>query len=292
MTAVRIFALSDLHVDNLPNRKWVEQLSRQDYREDLLIIAGDVSDDLTMLERIFRQLRERFARLAFVPGNHELWIRQNRFTHSLEKWERVQEVCQQNGVLVKPFKIGEGDSHPVWVVPLFSWYIRPEEGEGSLFLPKPGEDQSLRMWADNYYIRWPFAGNGAEAARYFLRMNETTLKQSYDAPVISFSHFLPRQELMFPPNFDPTEARKRDRYPSFNFSRVAGCIQLERQIRLLGSLVHIYGHQHRNRHRLLEGVHYLSHCLGYPAERENGQIEGIEQGPRLVWDTSRGFAAL
>ena len=76
-----------------------------------------------------------------------------------------------------------------------------------------------------------------------------------------------------------------DPNPSFNFSRVAGSAGLERQIRRLGSVIHVYGHQHYNRHRIIDGIRYISHCLGYPQERANGQIAGVEDSPKMIWNT-------
>src|SRR5262249_33190939 len=117
---------------------------------------------------------------------------------------------------------------------------------------------------------------------------------NYDAPVISFSHFLPRTDLMFPPQtrggghpaFWPARA-------GFNFSRVAGTWALDQQIRELGSRVHAYGHKHRNKSVLIDGVVYVSHCLGYPHERKSGRIGHFEAGPRLIWDCGRpAFAGI
>jgi hypothetical protein len=62
----------------------------------------------------------------------------------------------------------------------------------------------------------------------------------------------------------------QDRAPEFNFTRVAGCRQLDEQLRMLGSVLHLYGHQHRNRDRMIDGVRYVSHCLGYPPEWREG----------------------
>jgi len=51
-------------------------------------------------------------------------------------------------------------------------------------------------------------------------------------------------------------------------------------------LIHIYGHQHRNRRWFFDGVLYISHGLAYPRERSTGRIRGVAAGPKLVWDTS------
>lgn len=46
------------------------------YREqDVLILSGDVSDDLAILRATLASLRRTFGRVFFVPGNHDLWLR-------------------------------------------------------------------------------------------------------------------------------------------------------------------------------------------------------------------------
>jgi len=77
---------------------------------------------------------------------------------------------------------------------------------------------------------------------------------------------------------DPERIKKFDRSPEFNFSRVAGSELIEKQIRQVGSKLHVYGHQHINRDREIDGIRYAAHCLGYPNERKRGVIKGIEQG--------------
>ena len=56
---MRVFAVSDVHVDYSPNLQWVEQLSTSDYQHDVLILAGDVSDSLPLLIRCFQALTRR-----------------------------------------------------------------------------------------------------------------------------------------------------------------------------------------------------------------------------------------
>ena len=160
-------------------------------------------------------------------------------------------------------------------MPLQSWDVRPEEGAGSLFVPKQGEDPTLSMWADNYFVRWPVRQNAHPPAHYLMALNEPHVVRRFEGPIISFSHFLPRRDLIFATDAEraANPRSRKDEYPTFNFSRVAGCEHLDAQIRQLGSSVHVYGHQHRNRRRSVDGVLYVSNCLGYPRDRL-GQVLG------------------
>jgi hypothetical protein len=98
-------------------------------------------------------------------------------------------------------------------------------------------------------------------------MNEPRVR-SYDCPVVSLSHFLPRRDLL-----PPVESLWFQRLPE-----VAICEPLEDQIRRLGSVVHVFGHSHINCDLRLDGVRYVQHALRYPRER-NQQTEIV----KLVW---------
>lgn len=289
---MRLFALSDIHVDYPENMLWIKQLSNTDYQEDSLLLAGDATHDMGKLEECFNILQAKFRTLFFVPGNHELWVMKGERGDSLDKFHRILDHCASRDVLTKPTRLTEGDQ-AAWVVPLFSWYVMPEQGSCSLFIPKQGGDSGIKVWSDSYFVKWPTFAQGT-AADYFLTLNQPYLG-SYDAPVISFSHFLSRQDLMFQygTKMDDVFARAAQ-FPTnpaeagegFNFSRVAGTRALEAQVRALGSRVHIHGHQHRNRFRVEAGILYVSHCLGYKHERIKGILPQVEAGPLQVWDTS------
>ena len=286
---MRVFALSDIHVDYDENLRWIENLPRNEYANDVLIIAGDISHDRELFVRALGELRSRFCRVFFVPGNHDLWLRASDSGTSLDKCEQLLAVCRQMDVQTEPACVHSGNHEPaVWIVPVYSWYVKPEEDPAeTLFVPKRGEDPCMRMWVDNRAIRWPSFNKQMTPAAYFLSRNGTIPESQGDAVIISFSHFVPRRELLFPtlrelkalglPLIDPQ--------PRFNFSRVAGCHGLERAIRSLRSRIHLYGHQHRNRQRHLDGITYISHCLGYPRERIQGRIAQTIREPLLIWDT-------
>ena len=63
----------------------------------------------------------------------------------------------------------------------------PDEGPASLYVQKPGEDPTLRMWSDRRFVRWPDLDPHACAADYMLSMNDGRFDAEYDAPVISFT---------------------------------------------------------------------------------------------------------
>jgi predicted phosphodiesterase len=273
----RFYAVSDIHVDYAQNMDWVMSLSTQRYLDDVLIVAGDVSDNLARLEQALCCLRARFARVFFVAGNHEMWIRRDECADSWEKYHAINRMCRSIGVDIEAKQLGAaGLGGAVWVVPLRSWYVGPEEGDDTLYIDKPGEDPTLSMWADKYFVRWPDSVRGDRAiAHLLLTLNPQFLAGAVpDAPVITFSHFLPRRDLIFSTDAEAAAnpGLRKDAYPEFNFSRVAGCALIDVQLRQLGASVHVYGHQHRNRDRMVDGVRYVSNCLGYPAER-NGDAD-------------------
>jgi hypothetical protein len=79
--------------------------------------------------------------------------------------------------------------------------------------------------------------------------------------VISYSHFVPRQELL-------PEKRMLLPHAANVLPKVAGSVLLEEQIRRLAPDVHVFGHTHVNVDVTIEGVRYLQWALGNPKPRE------------------------
>ena len=50
------------HVDYRENLDWIESLSRERYRQDVLLLAGDVTDDLRLLGSTLRALKSRLPK--------------------------------------------------------------------------------------------------------------------------------------------------------------------------------------------------------------------------------------
>ncbi|MET0621456.1 MAG: metallophosphoesterase [Pyrinomonadaceae bacterium] len=245
---MRIFASSDLHTDFADNWRLVRELSTQAFIADTLIVAGDVADDLGVIEGTLKMLRARFRHVCYLPGNHELWVRDAAYD-SVEKFERVMELCRRLGVHTQPVEL-DGCR----VVPLFSWYDADDARAAIADYPE------LEGWADFYFCKWP-SGMDLPVADFFLRLNEPHLK-SYDRPVITFSHFAPRADLL--------PAPERLRFKAL--FKVASCDRLEEQLRRVGAAVHVFGHSHIACDRVIDNVRYVQSPLRYPRERRTAEF--------------------
>merc|ERR1719162_29393 len=97
----RIWAMSDLHTDCPENLKFVEKVDPLAHREDTLLVAGDVSDDVNVVRHTLRCLRAKFAAVFYTAGNHELWVVRQKLQKdldSLKKLKQLDEMCAQEGI--------------------------------------------------------------------------------------------------------------------------------------------------------------------------------------------------
>ena len=238
---MRVFAISDIHIDYQENEQWLLGLSSVDYLEDLLILAGDVTDDLQLLEQCFNDLSVKFQKVLFVPGNHELWVVRDNISTSFEKYKKICELANNYDISMQAYH-----TDSLSIVPLLGWY------DFSFAEPSP---QLMEVWMDFRACVWPGNLQMPDITDYFLKKNKAFL-QTNNQTLISFSHFLPRIDLM--PDFIPYSLRYL--YP------VLGSVLLDEQIRLLKPNIHVYGHSHVNRQVNIGGIQYINNAFGYPSE--------------------------
>lgn len=73
---LRVFVVSDLHTDYSENMEWVKCLSTTKHKNDVLLVAGDVAETYKNFFLTMSLLKDRFEHVLYVPGNHDLWCRQ------------------------------------------------------------------------------------------------------------------------------------------------------------------------------------------------------------------------
>jgi len=239
---MKVFATSDIHLDYPENQKWLSNLSALDYQDDVLILAGDITDNLTLLRHCFDCLSPKFKRVMFVPGNHELWVIRDDHVSSIDKYHSVCKLARDHGIDMHVYKNGD-----LSIVPLQSWY------DFSFGQPNTKLND---CWMDFRACVWPNNESAAEISHFFLSKN-TEFLNTQNHTLISFSHFLPRIDLM--PSYIPK---------SMDFLHpVMGAASLEKQIRQLSPKIHVYGHSHVNQKIEMDGIYYINNAFGYPSEK-------------------------
>jgi hypothetical protein len=129
---MRLLAISDLHVGFEANRRALETL--RDHPEDWLILAGDLGETLEHVAVVLDAVVPRFAKVLFVPGNHELWTLQNGpgALRGVAKYEALVALCRRYGVSTPEdeYPVWRGPGPPCVVAPLFLLYdysFRPDD---------------------------------------------------------------------------------------------------------------------------------------------------------------------
>lgn len=121
----KLFAVSDLHVGHKGNRPVTEEIVPES-PDDWLIVAGDVAERTDDLRWALGLLASRFAKVFWVPGNHELWTtaRDPVQLKGRARYDYLVRICRELGVLTPedPYTVWEGEGGPATVVPMFLLY--------------------------------------------------------------------------------------------------------------------------------------------------------------------------
>mmetsp|Transcript_9707 Transcript_9707/g.16966 ORF Transcript_9707/g.16966 Transcript_9707/m.16966 type:complete len:490 (+) Transcript_9707:70-1539(+) len=307
----RLWAISDIHTDYAANLAMIEKLDPVAYHKDVLIVAGDIADDLDVFRKTLRSLRSKFAFVFFVAGNHDLWVRKQKGTDSFQKLQQLDEICKEEGVETRPrfFKISSRDI--IWIVPLLSWHCQNFDSEmDGWWKHTPKRKKKKRLSSDYLFCKWPTPFDQADdsVASHVDVMNDkrvleyssngrARLKRLFNGAreaghvVISFSHFLPRIELL-----------PRKRYLARpTLAKVVGSPYLGRRLQQLRPDVHVFGHSHFSWDQKLDGIRYISPAMGMRRDRASGAIgladdllanhdKELSPAPMwLIWDIKQGF---
>lgn len=268
-----LLAISDLHVGFADNREIVRRLE-PDTDRDWLLVAGDVGETFADVEWALGLLRDRFATVAWVPGNHELWTPREDPVQSRgeARYHQLVRMCQDLGVVTPEdtFPLWRGEGGPVTVAPLFVLY-------DYTFLPDgyPTRQAALErayqtgvvctdeflLHPDPYPSRQAWCGQRVGVTERRLAQRDPEL------PTVLVSHF--------PLIREPTRVL---RYPEF--AQWCGTeLTADWHLRF-GAVAAVYGHLHIPRTIWSDGVPFEEVSLGYP--REWRQRPGPPGRPRRI----------
>ncbi len=254
----RLLAVSDLHVGMRDNRRLVEAL-RPSSEGDWLIVAGDVAELADDVAWGLRRLTERFARVIWTPGNHELWTHpEDRVQlRGVARYEYLVDLCRSLRVSTPedPYLRWDGRGGPAVIAPVFSLYDYS-------FRPSGMTRQESLVWAraagivcTDEFLLDPAPYPGVEewcAAR--VEVTERRLAAlDADVPLILAGHWpLVREptEVLWHPEFAQWcgTTRTADWHSRFRAAAV------------------VYGHLHIPRTTWQDGVRFEEVSIGYPRE--------------------------
>lgn len=258
---MRVWAISDLHLDYSINRIFFHELSAVDYLEDILILAGDIHHEIKVVQHFFEAVRPKFKEILFVPGNHDVWITAaDRGIDSMQKYHQLLLLAKETGIQTNNYQVGS-----LTIVPLHSWYDFTF-GQPSTVI--------RRAWRDFEQCKWTNNDSLKEVTNVLLGLNLSRLTTS-TAQIISFSHFLPYANLI-PDNTPPIVQALKP---------VMGCRGLGEQIQQLKPQIHLYGHSHLNRKVGKGNTVFINNAYGYPKEKHISRKRLLciyEQG-KIIW---------
>jgi 3',5'-cyclic AMP phosphodiesterase CpdA len=259
MDQAHLLAISDLHVVHPENRKIVEEL-RPCAEGDWLIVAGDVGELSTDIAWALETLSRNFAKVIWVPGNHELWTPKEDPLplRGVARYEHLVELCRGLGVVTPedPYPTWEGPGGPVTVVPLFLLYdytFRPDPAHSRKEALAKAYEHGV-VCTDEFLLHPdPYPTRDAWCAARLEATEARLAELPADVPLVFVNHFpLVREptRILYYPDFAlwcGTE-RTADWLTRFNVEAM------------------VYGHLHIPRTTWHDGVRCEEVSVGYPRE--------------------------
>jgi len=261
---MKLYAISDLHLRYEGTRQAL--LALRPHPDDWLIVAGDVGETEQHLRFALTVLGRRFARLLWVPGNHDLWTLPPHpgEPRGVEKYERLVAICRELCALTPedPFPEWVGEGPRAILAPLFLLYdysFRPDEIPVEEAVEWAAEENLL--CSDEVLLHPdPYPSRQAWCAARVAAAEPRLAAAAKRAPLVLINHFPLRRDLAVLP-----------RIP--RFSIWCGTRATEDWHRRYRALAVVYGHLHIRRTTHRDGVRFEEVSLGYPKD----------------WDESRGI---
>ena len=271
---MKLWAISDLHVGYTENRRVVEELAA--HPNDWLVLGGDLGESAQDLRFVLQTLKPRFARLVWVPGNHELWTLPGPGQDPRRgeaKYQELVSICREYGALTPedPYAVFDDGKERYLIAPLFVLYDYS-------FGPPGLTVQQALDWAlaaglqctDEHLLHpdpYPSRADWCAARCQYSEARLSQALEQHSGPTVLINHFPLLAELAVLPAIPRFSiwcgtTRTRDWHLRFRAAAV------------------IYGHLHLPQQRVVDGVRFCEVSLGYP--RQWRRSPGLRLRPRQI----------
>ena len=249
--AVTLWAVSDLHVGARGNRELVVDLVRPRNPGDWLIVAGDVAEDLDVVVDVLGELRQRFAKVIYAPGNHELYARAGHGPVGKARYEELIRRCRSIGIYTPEDPYQQFAGHTI--VPLFTLYDHSWRDLTATPEEAIDEAKAQGLVLSDYYMIRPFV-DIPQWCRERLAYSVRRLGQ-VTGPTVLVNHWPLAQDSL-----------RRVRYPEIGL--FSGTRHTQQWAKRYRAATVIHGHLHIPLGIEVDGVPHVEVSLGYPRERK------------------------
>ena len=261
---MKICVISDLHIDQ---SRWDWDVL-QDHPADLVIVAGDISNDIMRNCTWLAKLRTIYPKVLWIAGNHDYY---NSGFHETRIYT-------------------PGDPpHPYYVAEMREHYRQFSEHHDIHFLD-PGSvtidgvtfvgatgwhdyvagepytrEQQISVWHDyinDRFIRWnadePSHVNPCQAGNIDAAYLDQAVARA-TGPCVAITHHIPHRSLLWQKPHDPIWTAMHGSFAN---------TQLEK-IQSPDLKYWIYGHTHARGMKTINGCKYVCNARGYPGENSH-----------------------
>ncbi|MFT7520463.1 MAG: putative phosphodiesterase [Kiritimatiellia bacterium] len=252
---MNLWAISDLHLGHRPNSEAWRALPA--HPDDWLIIAGDVGETLEHLDECFAIATERYARVLYVPGNHELYTTRKDpcQLRGEARYHALIERARRWGVLTPddPWPVWPGDGPTTTIALMCLLYDYS-------FAPDGMDPDQAKAWAraqgivasDERFIGSAPHGSIQDWCHEAVRAAEYRLGQvPAEHQLVLVNHWPLRRDLV-----------RLFRIPGFN--PWCGTRLTESWHTRFPATVCVHGHLHMRATDYRDGVRFEEVALGYP----------------------------
>ena len=255
---MKLYAISDLHLDYSVNRQALLELPP--HSQDWLILAGDVGESIELLRLALRELTEKFAKVIWVPGNHDLWTssKDPLAPRGVAKYEQMVDLCREFGALTPEDAYIEwpGPGPKYLLAPIFTLYdysFRPPHVTFEEALPWAAEE-GIVCADENLLYPYPFASRQDWCTSRCAFTEDRLRRVDSPYPLILIGHFPLRQGLAVLP-----------RVPRFCIW--CGTTLTQDWHQRFNAAIVISGHLHIRSRRWVDSVRFEEVSFGYPKQR-------------------------
>jgi predicted phosphodiesterase len=254
---LNLFAISDLHLANKPNRDALLNLPY--HKNDWLILAGDIGETSEHLKIALSILTTKFERIIWLPGNHDLWTfpLNDKEPKGEDKYHQLVNICRSYKVFTPEDEYPKVvlNDQQFFIVPSFTLYdysFRPNEIPIEQAIDWAAESGVICADED---LLFPYPYHSiTEWCQKRCEYTESRLaKLPVDIPIILVNHY-PLIE----------EHAKLRRFPRFTLW--CGTKRTEDWLKKYNIKMVVHGHMHIRGSKYKDGIKYEEVSFGYPRD--------------------------